>query len=194
MSRTVPWTRLEDTPIWHECKRLYCLDRKRSYHNFEHIRAMYDDAYTLGYKYDPWLDHAILAHDLVYDDKPNKEIRSVQDYATIFEDTYKRSLPSEVYNHVFKTVDHEFSSDNRMVILDLWGFSDAERCSRNFYSIVRENTNMYADYKPHMSADFLKTMYERLRKSSKHTVPFYSTPILHGVAASIGMFMMNDDK
>lgn len=61
-----PWTRLEGSLILIEARTSYAA-AGLAYHNFAHVLRLYCHAASLGFPYDPALDHAILTHDVVMD-------------------------------------------------------------------------------------------------------------------------------
>ena len=69
------WTRIAETELGAAAWDI--LDSSRcEYHNGWHVLAMYDYLDKTNEPYDECLDWAILFHDIVYDDQPQKEYRS----------------------------------------------------------------------------------------------------------------------
>lgn len=110
-----PWTRLEGTDLWNKARHAYDADPRRIFHGFSHVSRLYHHAaYTYDLPYDPDLDKAILAHDVIYDDKPNKELRSAEWLS--MNDPH---LSDEAWLHIMRTARHAPGDENRMVLLDL---------------------------------------------------------------------------
>jgi hypothetical protein len=186
----VQWTKLYGTRIWKECEYYYN-SSNRKYHNLQHIRDMYKYAEELGFRYDEDLDHAILAHDLIFDSLPHKEVRSIQEYAYLYSDIYGTALNSAVYDHVLKTVDHKFARDSRMVILDMWGVTKPHIRERNFDDILYENECLYGENNAEASIAYMKNMYNNMRNTSMYLDGKYSVPIMEGIVSTIGLWAMH---
>ncbi len=133
------WSRLLDTPLGQRAKAVYQADPGRHYHNWNHVLRLYWHATeTFDLAYDANLDMAILAHDVIYDAKPNKEERSaawLREYA----DTATEMAES----HIRKTIDHSVTDDNRMVLLDLADFLYPEKSAANLETISKEFQALY---------------------------------------------------
>lgn len=119
----IPWTRLEGTKLWDKAKQEYGKDPRRTFHKFSHVLRLYHHAaHTYSLPYDPVLDKAILAHNVVYDAKPNKALRSA-DWLSLHD-----PRPSDdAWIHVMRTAIHTPGVDNRIVLLDLADLGDPDR-------------------------------------------------------------------
>lgn len=119
-----PWTKLADEPVFAAAKAIYQSDPRRRYHGWHHVEALYDFAANkFGFEYDRDLDLAVLAHDVIYDDQPEKELRSAE--------WLRDQLGSEAdkaCDFIMRTVEHPVSEDgdNRMVMLDLAHFTEPD--------------------------------------------------------------------
>lgn len=108
-----PWTRLENTELWKAARRQYQANGN-IYHSFAHPMDLYWHADTLGLPYDPVLDRAILAHDVILDGNPEPEARS----ADWLEAQTGQKLPKE-RALIMTTADHRPNSlDSRLALLD----------------------------------------------------------------------------
>lgn len=117
----IPYTRLFGTELWAAAKRQYDLNG-HAYHGLFHVTDLYSHAYKLGLDYDPELDLAILAHDVILDGLPDPEIRSG---IWLQEQTGKPHLQAVQLIHT--TIDHRpTSADNRLALLDLMNFTDPQ--------------------------------------------------------------------
>lgn len=132
-----PWTRLEGTQLWADVEAAMQQPAGRHYHNMNHIRQIYKHAaLTFELPYDKSLDLAILAHDVIYDNMPNKELRSA-------EWLFDRIGDVQADKHILKTIDHAPTADNRMIILDLADFMDQLQTERNYEAILDESLALY---------------------------------------------------
>ena len=136
------WSRLIDTDMGG-----YVMDQmndsRRSYHNINHIRRLYAKAKEWGLKYDPDLDAAILWHDAVYDDAPDKEIRSAElmnNTAELMPDWFEMVDLDQATEMILSTITHSVSStkNSLMIKLDLAELGDPDRCKENFWAIQKE--------------------------------------------------------
>lgn len=133
------WTNLEGTALWEAAKREYQRDPRRHFHNFDHVLRRYWHAeHTLGLRYDAQLDKAILAHDVIYDDAPEKERRSAE---WLVEHDGLDNL--DACRHIIATAAHEIRADNRMIILDLLDLADPKRRLTDRELIRTESIALY---------------------------------------------------
>lgn len=139
----VPWTRLQGHPIWAAAMENYT-QGLRTYHNEGHICRMYYYAAKMEWPYDEFLDWAILAHDVIYDDLPHKEIRSVE---WLYEQFCEFGEPWDhrIYDLIMSTVDHSPATykDNRLIILDLYELTVPEFRALNYMRVKSEMIYIY---------------------------------------------------
>ncbi len=147
-----PWTNLDpDTSIvfW-AYNRIYDNERNGCfYHNSEHVRSMYQYLADTNEPYDECLDWAVLFHDIVYDNLPQKEYRS----AVMFSDMKARykgcelSLLDEghVAALILATENHRVTYPGHSAIIraDLHGLTDPVKTMRNFVNIMDESCQLY---------------------------------------------------
>ena len=113
----------------------------RFYHNWEHVERCYFHALnTFNFPYDKELDWAIAFHDCVYDDKPDKELRSAQAL-----ERYRSfgGAPTKASELILSTTNHVPYPDPRMVLVDLADFMDKKTADANFEKVLRENLCLY---------------------------------------------------
>lgn len=133
------WSRILDTDLGRAARAAYTADPARSYHNWDHVLRLYwhaENTYQLPY--DPDLDKAILAHDVIYDACPDKEIRSA-DWLSAQSGADETAAGA----HIAKTIAHQPSDDNRMVLLDLADFLHPELVTVNLDKIATEAQALY---------------------------------------------------
>lgn len=133
------WSRLIESDLGRTAKTAYDANPARSYHNWDHVLRLYWHAtHTFALPYDADLDKAILAHDVVYDAGPDKEIRSA-DWLEAHSDAAEAAARA----HILKTIEHRPSGDNRMVLLDLADFLHPELAVPNLDKIMAESLALY---------------------------------------------------
>lgn len=119
------------------------------YHNLNHITSMYEYLHVTNEPYDECLDWAVLFHDIVYDDKPEKEYRS----AVMFSDMKEKykgcdlSLLDEghVAALIMATKDHLVLNPSYSPIIraDLHALTNPVQTFRNYQLILDESMNLY---------------------------------------------------
>lgn len=118
------WSRLQGTAIWDKAEAAYASPAGRHYHNIGHVLRLYEIAERSGLRYDRALDLAILAHDAVYDDEPEKERRSADWLLENADEDEDLGVLASAERLVMSTADHAPSADNRLVLLDLHDLGD----------------------------------------------------------------------
>ena len=111
-----PWTRLAGTPLWNAARATYGADPRRRYHVWAHVGRLYHWAQVWSLPYDLALDRAILAHDVIYDERPDKEIRSAQWLQAMTGEACETEVAL-----IHATIAHPITpgGDNRIQLLDL---------------------------------------------------------------------------
>lgn len=147
------WSRIQDTHLASEARGLIELNGLFgcTYHNLEHVESMYQYLADTNEPYDEALDWAVLFHDIVYDEKPEKELRSAKvfvDMVTRYDGCNLR--PAEhgrVYSLIMRTVDHivipEVKSSSAIVRADLHGLTNRLTAFQNFGKIMSESMKLY---------------------------------------------------
>lgn len=157
----IPWTKLSGDAFWNHVAIKYNQPTYRPYHNMEHVVQMYRYASRLGIKYDIDLDVAILVHDMIYDENGNNEIRSNYEFINIVKNVVGKTMntipdsvmlpfgvvhPNVVIDHVCNTIDHLpiRGKDNRIILLDLYGFGDDVNVRKaNYDNVFAELCGIY---------------------------------------------------
>ncbi len=155
------WSRILETDLGVAARAAYTEDPARTYHNWDHVLRLYwHAANTFALDYDPDLDKAILAHDVIYDAKPDKELRSA---AWLSAQTGQDETAAKA--HIAKTICHVPSDDNRMVLLDLADFLHPELGSINLDKIAQESQALYGVTEAQFltaNVGFMTSMYDRI--------------------------------
>lgn len=113
----------------------------RLFHNWAHVETLVWHAqHTFQFPFDWALGKAVVAHDVIYDTRSQKEWRSAQ--WLMNNDTVSRTTFDAV-GHIMKTDGHQISDDNRMVLLDLGNFMYPRRTHEDFYRVYMETMNLY---------------------------------------------------
>lgn len=141
------WSRLINTPIGRMAEINYTADPRRFYHGWaSHILRGYHHAtHTFNMDYDVNLDAAWLGHDWVYDDRPEKELRSIDAF---YEALHKvdpiEGLDLDVVEALIESsINHSFVDDNRLIKLDLADLTIHEQTVINYELISKESQALY---------------------------------------------------
>lgn len=147
------WSRLIDTEMGEFVLDYMDSNSALKYHNSEHIRRLYAWAQEWGLEYDPVLDAAILWHDSIYDDQPDKEIRSAVFMAQkMIENPHwltDTGLPGynigEVQDLIRTTIDHRVSNihSSLLIKLDLADLTLSDVSRDNFWKLIQEGQKLY---------------------------------------------------
>ncbi len=151
--RVIPWSQVQDTELA-QMARLIIWDnydnRELAYHNWDHVESMYQYLADTNEPYDEALDWAVLFHDIVYDEKPEKEYRSMQVFADMVE-RYEGCTPDiwerdRVCKLIMYTVDHvvtQYPKSSAIVRADLHGLAKRLTAYKNFDKIMKESVALY---------------------------------------------------
>lgn len=151
MNIDTSWSKLASTVVGKQILHKMDSDPRLHYHNGDHVRRMYEQAKLWRLPYDVNLDASILGHDCVYDEQPNKEVRS----AEYIEDVYNNNTElfqsfgnfdiQVVIDMILSTTTHNVHTegDNRLIKLDLAELGDPVRRVTNFWNIHQENKDLY---------------------------------------------------
>lgn len=126
-------------------KNIMNSDLRRVYHSYDHVQFMlnkandfYNNVNIEAFK-SISLKNAILVHDLVYDEKPDKELRSIELARKLF------NIDEAVFELVKTTIYPEGKIVwNELTLLDLYGFIDNWKINANL--IILENSLLYPQY------------------------------------------------
>jgi predicted metal-dependent HD superfamily phosphohydrolase len=164
------WTKIADTELgsaaWDILNTSHC-----EYHNGLHVLSMYEYLHATNEPYDECLDWAVLFHDIVYDDKPEKEYRS----AVMFSDMKAKysgcdlNLLDEghVASLIMATEKHYVTYPGWSAIIraDLHALTDPVSVVYNYISIMKESIALYKiDEKTFAENNikFMQDLYKRV--------------------------------
>lgn len=118
--KSTPWTCLEGSTLWDAAADQYRANG-HAYHNMDHVCRLYMHAADMSLPYDPVLDRAILAHDVIIDGAGDHEIRSADWLDAQLEepDPAARRLIETTITH---EINPDLVRDRRLVLLDLADF------------------------------------------------------------------------
>jgi hypothetical protein len=121
---------------------IYTRNGSIQYHNWGHILDCYKYLEDEQVEYDEDLDFAVMYHDVIYDEKPDKELRSTGFMLHHFP---KRTRAAEI---IMATVGHKITEDTpwqeRMMIkADLHQLADPVQATRNYVKIMDESIYLY---------------------------------------------------
>lgn len=196
------WSKLIETPVGYHAENIMRRNRC-GYHNWDHIVAMFDYLEKNQYPYDIQLDAAVLFHDSVYDNKPEKETRSGElflNYCEMYPNYYNDILTNDVFLLILDTIDHTIKSNSsdlsRAIIrADLHALADGENTFLNYHKIMNESIQLYGiDRKTFAknNIEFMRGLRERCARNmvtdSEHSV--FWTMVGLGIDETIAMSKM----
>jgi predicted metal-dependent HD superfamily phosphohydrolase len=115
------------------------------YHNLDHIAAMYKHLHDTNEPYDKALDWAILYHDVVYDELPDKEERSAKYFAEHALRSMSTDFVSQVEELIMATKLHIVEKPHWSPIIraDLHALANHETARKNAELIKAESMKLY---------------------------------------------------
>ena len=196
------WSRIQDTQLASEARGRIELNELAgcTYHNLEHVESMYQYLADTNEPYDEALDWAILFHDIIYDEKPEKELRSAKAFLDMIKSYKGCSLrPAEqarTYGLIMRTVDHtvvtEVKGSSAVVRADLHGLTNQLTAFQNFGKIMLESMKLYNIDMVTFAENSEKFMTPLLYRVSNNTMTdpdhrgFYSD-VCDGIAYTISL-------
>jgi predicted metal-dependent HD superfamily phosphohydrolase len=187
------WSRITDTPLARAAIQKildnFC-EFQLSYHNLNHIERMYEYLHETNEPYDECLDWAVLFHDIVYDEKPEKEYRSAIMFSDMKEMYSGCDLNALDEGHVvaliMATHDHRviYPTSSPIIRADLDALRYPEEARKNFENILRESISLYKCDKVKAaegSLNFMKSFInniEKNKKSDRSNIEFWNDVIV----------------
>lgn len=149
-----PWSKIQYTELATEAYVLISQNEINGceYHNNTHVWQMYQYLEDTCVPYDSNLDWAVMFHDIVYDEHPEKEYRSKIKFAEmlIFRPGDKLTVDfiGEVQSLIMETVTHQVTHDTgdkakALIRADLHALTDKVQTIQNFVKIMNESMNLY---------------------------------------------------
>ncbi len=178
--RVIPWSQVQDTELA-QMARLIIWDnydnRELAYHNWDHVQSMYQYLADTNEQYDEALDWAVLFHDIVYDQKSEKEYRSMKVFADMVE-RYEGCTPDiwerdRVCKLIMCTADHivtQYPRSSAIIRADLHGLTNTLTTIENFVKIMKESTALYSITETEFaqnSEQFMRQLLSRVTNNSK---------------------------
>jgi predicted metal-dependent HD superfamily phosphohydrolase len=205
-----PWSRIQHTElavaarkyIYEHTQKEWATDHFTvilRYHNLDHVASMYEYLEKSSEPYNEELDWAILFHDIVYDNKPDKELRSSQlfyemskKYRGINFNTVSTLNVGMAISATIDHVIHEHSSpiERAIVRADLHGLADSVTTFYNFGKLMEEAVSLYGISQKEFaenSRKFMTGMMDRVRDNrlyDREYSDFYSQ-VLQGIDSTI---------
>jgi predicted metal-dependent HD superfamily phosphohydrolase len=198
------WTRIADTELAIEAWKI--LDScDLEYHNGWHVLSMYEYLHDTNEPYDEALDWAILFHDIVYDDKPQKEYRSAVKFSdmkakhsgcnlSLLDEGHVVSLILATENHLVTYPGH-----SAIIRADLHQLADPICMLYNYMSIMNESMYLYKIYENDFAENnvkFMKGLYERMDQnivSDPMHAHFYGL-VKRGIKYTMNISLMLEGK
>jgi hypothetical protein len=144
------WSKLINTTVGDHAKHLMD-SNAHQYHNWDHIESMFLFLKLYQQPYDINLDAAILFHDIVYDDRPEKELRSYFKFIEMksqYPDLYRNLDHQVIHNLIMATCNHEITEstvglERAIIRADLHGLSVGGPAFKNYVNIMSESQDIY---------------------------------------------------
>ena len=198
------WSRIQNTELASEAILLITQNAWRGceYHNLLHVEQMYEYLEETNEPYDEALDWAILFHDIVYDEKPEKESRSGRLFVEMCNKFKGFSLrcgeQAHVYSLIMRTRTREFgpktsNTEKAIIRADLHALTDKIQTIHNFVKIMDESMNLYdctVEEFAENNIDFMIGLYNRVKQNAetvdKSEKQFYYD-VLEGINLTISL-------
>ncbi len=166
-----------------------------TFHNWEHIeRVAWHAQYTFEFPFDVAFGKAIVAHDVVYDNKPQKEWRSAE---WLFAADGETTTNITAARHIMKTDGHQITDDNRMILVDLGNFMYPRMTHEDFYKVMMESMNLYKA-KPAVIIDaslaFLTKLHDNFSDDVLNNVTPMERMAFLGIRTGIERAMMSYEE
>lgn len=168
------WSKIQNTELATEA---FCriVDNEIAgccYHSSNHIQEMYDYLESTQEPYDEALDWAVMFHDVVYDNKPEKEERSallfLEMSAKIHGCTLSDLDKKKAYILILNTRDHvvcDLEGSSAIIRADLHALTDKVSTVNNYTKIMNETIKLYdcsiEDFAK-ANIDFMDDLYYRI--------------------------------
>lgn len=193
------WSRIQKTPLANIAKAKILGNTEQlglKYHNWNHVASMYRYLDATNEPYDECLDWAILFHDIVYDDKPQKEYRSAvmfSDMKAKYEGCNLNPLDEgHVAALIMATENHSVTYPGHSAIIraDLHGLADPVQAIRNFIKIMDESCQLYSIEPKVFAENSVKFMTPLLGRVSRNVIndeknkKFYES-VMNGINLTI---------
>lgn len=171
------WSKIQDTALaQHAVAHIATKTTELGlvYHNIEHVMSMYQYLEDTNEPYDPVLDWAVLFHDIVYDDKPEKEYRSALLFSTLKNHYSGCDLgvldEGTVAAMILATEKHSVTSRlySPIIRADLHQLTNAGTTCINFGKILQENVNLYHVDRATCATASKEYMYAMLPRIAKN--------------------------
>ena len=134
------WSKLLDVGVGVIAQEHYDLNYCQ-YHNWQHIMSCYDYLEANSVPYDIDLDFAVMHHDIIYDNKPDKEARSADFVRQHYPDV------TGAVDIIMATADHLIKDRSEaarwMIRADLHQLASPRLAMSNYVKIMNESMQLY---------------------------------------------------
>lgn len=186
----IMWSRLVHTEHGSFAKQKYEANGL-SYHNWSHILDTYAYLEAENVPYSQALDLGLLFHDIIYDELPEKELRSAEymmHYAKWFFDI---DVVHDAYELIMATKDHIVKSTSHLWIVkaDLNNLRNPYNAVINMGKIMEESRKLYKDKTEKElligTRDFMKQFTVRMDENCFSTEDLFFREIQVGIKSVI---------
>ncbi|MFG6573525.1 hypothetical protein ACGYLO_18175 [Sulfitobacter sp. 1A13353] len=184
----VPWSRLQGTEIFIAAMTHQAANARRHYHNAAHVQRLYwHAAVTFQLPYSRALDLAILTHDVIFDCRQDRELRSIDWLAAHLPDGEDDPDFLEAKRYIASTIDHRLTEHPEMVLLDLADFIDPKVSLENT-DLLRKEARDLNGVAPEIFAmgcsSYLEGLHDRFKQGAAQlpaTLLYIHTQICRGI-------------
>lgn len=186
------WSNLQQTTLWYFAKQKYD-SNGLSYHNWNHILELYAFLESEKVPYSQELDLAVLFHDIIYDELPEKEKRSADYMKSVCKGIFSDHIINESYNLIMATSGHKVRSEKDLWIIkaDLAALRNPATATINFGKILEESRRLYLSLSDEKliqgTHDFMKLFYGIMVDNLDETHDKFFDEILIGIEATINV-------
>ena len=189
------WSRIQRTELAHKAALLIA-ENNCAYHNLIHVDDMYQYLEDTNEPYDEALDWAVMFHDIVYDEKPDKEMRSVFMFLEMKEKYKGCDMDllgeGEVAALIMATSNHcvNHSSYSPIIRADLHALTDKVKTTQNFVKIMNESMKLYGctvEEFAQNNVKFMTGLKERVIANSKIDIQYelFYKQVVEGIDLTI---------
>tara|TARA_R110000868_G_scaffold319286_8_gene580071 strand:- start:2649 stop:3224 length:576 start_codon:yes stop_codon:yes gene_type:complete len=159
------------------------------YHNWSHILECYDFLEKNHISYSADLDIAILFHDIVYDNLPEKEVRSADLMMSLYPQT-----DSSIYRIIKATQGHSIKNCDwktvAMIKADLHAFLSPMKIVENYGKIMRESIKLYdVDTETFImkNREFMLSLINTMNNNYRINLDEFWLKVIDGIKLSIAI-------
>lgn len=181
------WSKLVNTRVGDLAKSLY--DRNGcQYHNWQHILDCYSYLEHNLVPYNEDLDYAVMYHDIVYDEYPDKEERSANALLLAYPDKKRAAhIIMATRNHSIETQDQVAKW---MIQADLHQLTSKQKVLENYVKLMNESLDLYGgDLRKFAKAnqDFMRNLWITMNSNHKIDADPFWEEVMSGIQITLAI-------